>query len=186
MGGGGVQQQAEQNQLNISNQNEALDQQYAQMAQQIINRGQALEQPLIQQQTALASGDPTAVNQAAAPGLTQIANSENSARESIYTNVPAGAGREFALSQLPIQSYGQSANYLNSIVNQAPQTLAQLGAGQLNLGTTEQGAAQGAGSLAVGAAGGAANEANQGKSATLGFLGSLAGAAASPFSFGGG
>jgi hypothetical protein len=183
---GGGPSAAQQTQLATANEQLGLEQQYASEAQQFLTQGQTLEQPYITQQTQLASGNPTAVNQAAAPGLTQISNQMNQARESIYNNVPAGAGREFALSQLPISAAGQSANYLNSIVNQAPQNLAQLGAGQLGVGLQQEGAGQGAGTLSSSSAGSVAQTQAEGKASTLGFLGSLAGAAASPFSFGGG
>jgi hypothetical protein len=179
MGGNSTANQAEQEQLQIAQQNQSLDQQYAATAQQYLQYGQQLQQPLVNFDTALASGNPTQVMQAAAPGLANITQGGQQATEQIYNNVPAGAGRQEALSQVPISTYGQSASYLNNIVNAAPQQLAQLGAGQLSLGTTQEGAAQGAGSLATSSAGGAAQEANQGKAATLGFLGSLAGAAGS-------
>jgi len=179
MGGpSSTQQQAENLQLSTAQQQQQLESQYATMAQNIIQYGQNLQQPLVQQDVALTSGNPTAVLQAAGPQLGQIAQAGTAAQENIYNNVAPGAGRDFALSQVPQQTYSQSASYLNSLVNNAYGQLAQLGTGQLGLGVQQEAAGQGAGSLSTTAAGNVATTEAQSKSGTLGFLGSLAGAAA--------
>jgi hypothetical protein len=184
MGGGNsqaqqIQQSTAQEQLN-------LEQQYAQTAAQYLGYGQSLQQPFVQQQQALASGNPEAVISAAGPQLGNISKGYQQAAENIYNTTQPGAGQQEALAQLPIQQTSQTSSYLNGLITQAPQNLAQLGASYLGLGTTQEGAAQGAGTLSNSAAGSIVQENNQSKASTMSFLGSLAGAAASPFSFGGG
>ena len=178
-----------QEQLQQSQQQNALESQYLQFAQQRFNQGDILQQPLISKLQSLTSGDPNAVISAAGPELGNIAKSGQAAKANIFNTIPAGAARDFALSQVPMQQYSQTAGYLNNIINQAPQELAQIGSAQQGLGTTLTGAAQGFGTLGTSQAGLAGTTAYnqqqiaaQQKASTLGFIGSLAGATGSAFS----
>jgi hypothetical protein len=190
MGGGPSQQSTNtQNQimsqeLANSQQQTQLENQYLQFAQQRMNKGDVLLQPLINRYTALTSGDPNAVISAAGPELGNIARSGQAAKEQIYNTVAPGAGRDVALAQLPLQQNTQTAGYLNNIINNAYTGIGQLGAAEQGLSLQQTGAAQGFAGIGTSQASLAGNTAfnqqqiaAQNKASTMGFLGSLAGAA---------
>lgn len=185
MGGpSSTQKQAEQTQMQISQDQLALSKQYSDMLQGRLQQGDVLQQPLISYLQKLSSGDPNAVISAASPQLANISRGSQQAKEQIYNTVPAGAARDFALSELPVQTGEQTSSYLNQIINQAPQELAQVGASQYGVGLNLGGLGQGSAQIAGTQAGQVGQLEQQTKASTTGFLGSLAGAAASPFSFG--
>lgn len=186
MGGqSSLQRQAEAQQMDVSRSQLDLMKQYADFSQQRLARGDALQQPLINKDMALASGDPNTVLQAAGPQLGQIAKAGQAAKENIFNNIGPGAARDFALSQVPMQTYSQSAGYLNQLVNQAPQDLAALGTGQYSVGLTQAGQGQTSGQISNTAAGQVGQLEQQTKSSTLNFLGQLAGAGGKAFGLGG-
>jgi hypothetical protein len=149
MGGpNAAQQNATNTETSIANSNEALEQQLVNFGEQRIQSGDTLQQPLIQQLQALSSGNPQAVVSAAGPQLGQIAQSGQAASANIMNTIAPGAARDVALSQVPMQTYSQSAGLLNSLVNNAPTQLAQVGAAEQGLGTTQIGQGQGSGQLA--------------------------------------
>ena len=88
----------------IAQQELGVAQQAQATSQQQYNQAQALEAPLIAQETALASGDRTAALTAAAPTISQIAGGYKASQQSILDSVPAGAARDTALAQLATQA----------------------------------------------------------------------------------
>lgn len=184
-----TEKQAEQMQLQTSQQQLALESQYAQYAQGRLAQGDALQQPLINRDKALVSGDPNTVLQAAGPGVGQFAKAGQASKDQIYNNLPPGAARDFAQAQSTMNTNTQTAGYINNLVNAAPGELAQIGTGQYSVGLTQAGQGQTSGQISNTAAGQVGQLEQQSKASTLGFLGSLAGAAgkaAGGFSFGGG
>lgn len=177
-----AQQQSYQSNLQNQQFNQALEKQLVDFAMQRYQRGDILQQPLINKLTQLSSGDPNAVISAAGPEIGQIARAGQSASANVFNRIAPGAARDVALSQIPMQQYSQTAGYLNNIINSAPQQLAELGTGQYSLasGATGQGIGAGgastqAGSAAGNTAGQVWQEQQQMKQQTLGFLGSIAG-----------
>jgi len=88
-----------------------------------------LEQPLIQQQQALATGDRSAALTAAMPTISTITGGFNASKEQIMNNVPPGPGRDAALANLQVNRATTTANTEAQMVNQDPSTLANLGSG---------------------------------------------------------
>jgi hypothetical protein len=102
--------------------------------------------PLVGHLQSLIHGDPLATNQAIAPGLTNISRAAAQGKEAIYDQIPAGAARDYALSQLPLQTAGQVAQLQNQTYLSAFPTLASLSGQSANLslgllgaGVTSQG-----------------------------------------------
>lgn len=189
MGGGSS--GTEKQQTALEQQQVALGQQQAQIGQEFIDLSKnriaysdILQQPAIQFYSQIASGNPQSVISAAAPQIGQIANNAQQAKANIMNNTPAGAGRDFALAQLEQGKSSQVSSTLNSLVTQAPQVLAQIGAGQASEGLQMTGAGftglgQGASSFASGQSSlsSIAQEQNARKASTMSFFGSLVGAA---------
>lgn len=182
---------------NLYNTQTGLAPQYQQLANSYLGQSSTLESPFINFNASLASGNPQAAIQAAAPEIGNIANQSQQARANIMNNTPAGAGRDYAVASLERSKASDVSQFLNQAILGGQQNLAQLGSQQAGLGLQEQGATQaalgGAGNAlsgalgAYGTAGGLYNQIlqnqAQNKSSTLGFLGNLAGAASAPFTF---
>lgn len=168
---------------NIATQQTQLGQQYAGLAQQSLSQMNTLEQPAISYYSNLVnsanSGNYNALVQAAGPTLGTIAQQQNAAQENIYANVPAGAGRDYALAMLPQNTAGQVSQTLNQQYTGGLQSLAQLGAGYGSVGLQEAGAGLSGLSGASQTQNTVMQSQQQSKAATMGFLGSLAGGGAS-------
>ncbi len=147
-----------------------------------------LQQPAIAFAQGLASGNPAQVAEAAGPQLSQISQQYAGAKQSILDTTPAGAAQDFAMMQLPQQQANQVASTLGGEVTQGMNTLLGLGQGaQGALGNIASGLGGfsmqelGAGLTASGQASqtnqSVMNAQAQQKATTMGFLGSLAGAA---------
>ena len=153
----------------------ALAGQAAGTSTQLFGQMENLLQPAINFNTAMASGDTSKMVQAAGPQLANIAQQKQQAQESIYSSTPRGAGQDFALAQLPMQSGMATAQTMNQAANAAPTNLANIGAGLGSMSTQELGAAS---NLYQGAAS-SQNDVMQAqaakKQATMGFLGQMAG-----------
>jgi hypothetical protein len=122
------------------------------------------------------SGNYNALVRSAGPVLGNITQQQQSAKENIYSNAPAGAGRDYALAMLPQNTAGQVSSALNSSYTTGLNTLAQLGAGYGSVGLQEAGAGLSGLSGASQTQGSVMNAQAQTKASTMGFLGSLAGA----------
>lgn len=191
MGGGSSGTEKQQSALEL--QQVQLGQQQAQIGQEYLNLAgnrlqysDILNQPAVQFYSSLASGNPQAAIQAAGPQLGNISQNAQQARANIMNNVPAGAGRDEALAQLEQGKSSQIAGTLNQLVTQAPGQLAAIGAGQASealqlSGAGFTGLGQASGSYAQGqnSLGNIAQQQNARKASTMGFIGSLVGAAGS-------
>ena len=105
------------------------------------NRRIGLQQPLIDRETALASGDATAVLKASAPTIAKLSEGFQGAKDRIYDSVPAGPARDYALSQLERDKAGNISTFMANEVNQAPQILSDIGSGAGAFSLQELGAA---------------------------------------------
>lgn len=97
--------------------------------------GLAMQNPFIEQQTALAGADWGKALQAAMPQIRKIAGAYGGAKASIFNTIGPSAARDAALANLSAQEYTSEAGLLNEQVNQAPLNLAQLGQSRLAYGT---------------------------------------------------
>ncbi len=188
MGGGSKdtekQSQAlEQQQVALGQQQAQQGQQWLDFSKQRIARSDVLQQPLVDFYSGIAKGGPQTLT-AAAPLIGQIDSAAKQTQENIYNTVPAGAARDVAMAQQEISKGQQIGGTLNNTYQTALQQLGALGTGQAQLGLQEAGA----GFTGTGQAGtlfGQGQSAlqnimtaqNQRKSSTMGFFGSLVGAA---------
>jgi hypothetical protein len=138
---------------------------------------QTLEQPLIAKETALAGGDAKAALSAAAPQIGILAGGYQNAKDQIFNNVPAGPARDYALANLERQKATGISSFMANEVNKAPEILANVGQGLGAFSLQELGGSLSGYSGATTSAGATMQAENSRKEATLGFLGSLAGAA---------
>jgi hypothetical protein len=184
-GSGNTQKQQEaltQQQIALGQQQAGIGQQYIDLSQAQLQRSTNLQQPLVDFYTGITQGNSQSKIAAASPVLGQIANSTKQAEANIYNTIPAGAGRDEALAQAQIGQGQQNASTLNSTFNTALQQLAAMGTGstQAGLGLASAGftglAAPGLQQGQQGLAN-VAQEQNQQKASTMGFFGSLVGAA---------
>lgn len=181
MGGGPSTQPSrdiEQQQVNLSNR-------LVNLAESQYGQQQENQAPLVGFLKNLISGDQGTTMTAAAPVLGNISKGYQQAKDTIFQSTAPGAARDFALTQLPIQENSARESALNSLILNAYPTLA-------NIGNTQGNQALqlfGGGTSNLSGASSTANNVMQAqaasKASTMGFLGQLAGAAASPFTFGG-
>ena len=174
-----------QEQLGISQQQLGIEQQALNTSNQEQAQYQQLTAPAIAYNTALASGDPNAIMTALAPQTQALSQERSQNQEQIYESMPAGAARDYAIGQNNQNVNSQTANLQASAVAQAPNTLANIGAGFGSNALQELGAALGFGNSATSATNAASttnqgvmNVQEQGKASTLGVIGSLLGAGA--------
>ncbi len=136
----------------------------------------ALLQPAIDFYTGAAKGGPQ-LFASMAPAVTQFSQGEKAAKERIMSEVPRGAGQEFALSQLPIQTSTAVGQTMGQTYLGAFDKLAGLGSGYGSFSLAELGGGLRAGE----GAGQTQNTVMQAqaakKAATMGFLGDMAKAA---------
>lgn len=162
-----------------------VEKQYLDFAKERYARGDVLQKPLIDRATALTSNDPAAILSAAGPEVGRIAQAGQSAEADLYNRTGGkGAAFDFGMSQIPFQTYSNTAGYLNNIVNNAYGTLAEMGSGQYSVAGQQTGAGLSAANISAQTAGNLANQQAQNKASTMGFFGQLAGAASSPFHLG--
>lgn len=120
------------------------------------------------------SGNYSQLIQAAGPAVGANAQGAQQAAQTIRNTVPAGAGQQAALANLPFQEANANASSLNSAYQGALGNLTQIGAAYAGVGLNSASGAQ-SGYQAVG------SEQAASKAATMGFLGNLAGAAGTIF-----
>lgn len=140
MGASKTLKQAQANQQNIGNQQLSLATQQTANANNNFGQGTTLNKPVIDYATALASGDPTRMLQAAAPQLSTISRQAASARGAIQDQLPVGGTRNFALASLSRDQYGKSADTLNSAYLSAFPALQGLASNANQLGLNQLGA----------------------------------------------
>lgn len=175
-GGGGVSNS--QNQLNsISQQQANTSAQLAGEGQQLINTGQAEQQPLVSFLQSIIGGNSTSTNSAIAQPLGTIANQTNTNREQIYDTTAPGAGRDVLLGQNTLNEGTQVSALKNSTFLQAFPELASLAGGNTSAGLGLTGAGITSESNAASTTGTVLNSQEQQKASTLNLFGSLASAA---------
>ena len=178
-----AQTQAIQTSNQIASQNQALSQQYADLAKGQLQRSNTLEQPLVAHNASITSGNMPAIISSIGPQLGSITQQTKQAQANIYNTIPQGAGRDFALGQNQIGQGQQISNLIGNSYNTALQSQAALGGEALGAGLQQEGATLSANQGATSAAGltsqtGAnmSQEAAQNKSTSMGLIGSLLGA----------
>lgn len=180
MGGGGIKNS--QNQLNQTSALQAqTSQQLAGEGQQLINTGQAEQQPLVNFLKSIIGGNSTATNEALAPALGTIANQTRQNREAIYDTTAPGAGRDVLLGQNTLNEGTQVAQLKNNTFLQAFPELASLAGANTSAGLGLTGAGITSLSNAATTTGAVLNSQEQSKASTLGAFGALAGAAGTAF-----
>ena len=170
-----------QSQLNTQNQ---LTQEQIQLAQQQQGQSNQLFQTSFpgfqaaeQYYTSLASGDPQKMMAAVAPSVNAIATQTQAAKNQITETMPRGGAEELALAQADIGKSSQIGNLMSSAYTSAFPALANLAQGGIGLSVNEVANAIASFGGASQANLGAMNTEAQGKASTMGFFGSLAGAA---------
>lgn len=174
-----------QEELALAREDRARRDQLIQPAVDVYKSQIDLQNPAIDFLKRLTSGDSSAVTTAAAPILSQITRQFQGAEESVYSNAPRGAARDFALSQIPVQQADSTAQALSAPITGAYSTLLNLGQSATDkLANVASGFGSfslqevGAGLRAQEGAAGTLNNVMQAqaarKAATMGFLGNLA------------
>lgn len=142
-----------------------------------LNKSNTLEQPAINLYTALTTGSPTAQMTAAAPVLGQISSGYQAAKDSIFNTIAPGAGRDYALSELNVQSNAAKSSTLSNVTSSAFDKLANIGAGYGAMSLQQIGASLSGLTGSTGSLGQVGSQQAAAKSSTMGFLGSLVGGA---------
>ena len=174
MGGGKERKASMQMQTDLARQQSDLSKQYNTMAQGELARRGELQNPLIEQNKRLMSSNPSERMTAIAPALADQTRAAQSARGAIEDQ-PRGAGREFALAQLPMQQYSQASDLLNKAYMGAFQTQAALGTESGNVGLQQAGAGLRGAEGAANANQSVIQAQQQQKASQLGMIGSIAG-----------
>jgi hypothetical protein len=174
---GGPSSSTENTQNQITQQQLSLEQQQQQQSNQLFNLSYPGLQTASQYYTNLASGAPQAIATATAPAVGQINAASQSAVQQIQQNMPRGGAEQLAVSNVEQQRAGQIGNLATQSYTGAFPALASLSQGGMGLSINEIANAISAGSVASGSNANLMNAQAQGKASTMGFFGSLAGAA---------
>lgn len=126
--------------------------------------------------TQLASGNPQQIFAATAPAVGQINTATQGASQQIAQNLPRGGVEQMAQANLQQQRAGQVGNLATQAYTSSFPALASLSQGGLGLAANDISNAISAGSVASGSNQAVMQQQTAGKGASLGFLGSLAGA----------
>lgn len=177
MGGGKERKATQDRQLALQSQQQKTADMALNNAKVENDRRLDLQKPAIDYYKGLTSNDPNMRLTAAAAPIGDISRMGRSTSAAIADNVPRGAARDFAQSQVPQNTYAQSAGYLNQAFNNAFPALANIGTESGGVGLQYQGAGlrglEGAGQTNDSIA----RTQQQQKASQLGVLGSLAGVA---------
>lgn len=137
--------------------------------------------------SSLASGDPTKMLAAAAPGISNISKSAQSAKGAIYDTVPAGAGRQFSLGQLERDKFSKGADFLNQAYMSSFPALQGIASDTGNFGLQQLGGGMNSFQGAMQGNQGVIQSETQRQAAKMNMIGSLAGIAGGAIGgFGGG
>lgn len=140
-------------------------------------KSNTLEQPAINLYTQLTQGNPSAQLTATAPIIGQISSGYQASKDSIFNNIAPGAGRDYALSQLNVQSNAQKSGAIANTTAGAFDKLANLGAGYGAESLQQIGASLSGLSGSTSTLGQVGSQQAASKASTMGFLGSLVGGA---------
>lgn len=141
-------------------------------------RALQLEQPAINLYSGLTSGDPKAQLTAASPIIGQIQSGYNAAKQNILNTTAPGAARDFAMTQLPIQSNAATSGVIAQETAGAFDKLANIGAGLGSFSLNQGGLTENAFAGSTQAIGQLGQQQAQQKASTMGFLGSIVSGAA--------
>lgn len=184
MGGGKEREETDARQAAIAQSQYQTGQDLTKSGQSITTQGLDLFNPAIDFYKGLASGDYNKMIQTAAPILSNISKQYTNTKQNIMDTTPSGAGRAFALATLGREQANANAGALNNAYTSAFTNLAGIGNTVSGIGLQQTGAG-------LRGTEGAAQTNNQlqqiqqqRKASQLGFFGSLAGAAAAPFTGG--
>ena len=134
----GVPKEYRQMEVDIARQQADLMRQLLGMGQRQIERGEQLQQPLIDISRAVLAGDESAIARLLAPAAQAVTQQTEAERENIYALTMPGVGRERALAELGRQAPTYMRQLVSQIWQQAPTTLANLGAQMLGVGQQAQ------------------------------------------------
>lgn len=184
MGGGSERKATDARQAAIAQSQYQTGQDLTKSGSDITSKGLDLYSPAINFYKGLASGDYSKMVQAAAPILSNISKQYTNVKQNVMDTTPSGAGRAFAVASLGRDQANANAGALNNAYMSAFTNLAGLGDKISGVGLQQTGAG-------LRGTEGAAQTNNQlqqvqqqRKASQLGFFGSLAGAAAAPFTGG--
>lgn len=176
MGGGGIKQS--QNDLSaITGQQKAQSLALSQQGGDLIAKGQSYLSPLENFTRSILGGNQQATNQVLAPALTNISDNAAQTKQHIYDSTGPGVGRDVLLGENQRNTGGQIAQLKNQAFLQSFPELASLSGGETSAGLGLTGAGVTSLGNAATSTGTVLNSKVQQKSATLGALGNLAGAA---------
>ena len=119
MGASKTLKQSQKNQVDIAGKAQQLGTMNADQSQGNFDQRSALLQKPIDFYSSLASGNPSTMMTAAAPGLSNISKQAQSAKGNIMETIPAGAARQYALAQIDRGKAGQGADFLNAAYMQS-------------------------------------------------------------------
>lgn len=174
MGGGKERKASMAMQTDLAKQQNATSQEYLKMAQGELAKRNDLQQPLVDYYKRLTSGNPSERMTAVAPALADQAKAAQGARGAIE-DMPRGAGREYALAQLPMQQYAQGADMLNKAYTSAFPGLAGVGTESGQVGLQQAGAGMRGAESASNTNQSVIAAQQQQKASQLGMIGSIAG-----------
>lgn len=178
---GGPSKHLQQSQEKLADSQATAAQQFANLSQQSLSQMNTLTQPAVNHDMGLInaanSGNYSQLIQAAGPTVGANSQAAQQAAQNIRNNIPAGAGQQAALAQIPFQLGNANAGALNQAYTGALGNLTQIGAAYGGVGLNEAGISTNSANAAGSAYGQIGNEQAQSKATTMGFLGSLAGAA---------
>lgn len=164
-------------QVDSAQRSDAMNQELFAESKKNTQRMYDLQQPAIDFNTALSSGDKSATMTAAAPAISEITRSNESAKANIMNTLPPGAARDVALAQQVRQAPSQVSQFINSNYLASKDKLANIGSGLGAFSLQQLGGGLRAGEDASNNRNSVLGQQQAGKAATLGFIGSLAGAA---------
>lgn len=177
MGQPKVSKQAEDSQIKTAEQQNAIAAQTLKDSEEDRARRVTLEQPAIDKLSALSGGDKTAALKASMPVLSQISGGYDAAKQSIFNSVPAGPQRDKAIADLEIKKSTTVAGTQAAAVEEAPDKLANIGAGLGATSLQELAASLNAGTSSASIFGSVGGAADSRKAQNLQLLGGLAGTA---------
>lgn len=168
----------------VSNTQEQLTQEQIDLAKQqqaLSNKTYGVVAPGLQTAenyyASLASGDPTKIAAAVGPAVSGITSSTEAAKQAILTSTPRGGAQDLALQEADISKAGQVGNLDVQAYTGAFPALASLFSGGAGISVQQIANALSGFSGASQTIGALGQEQAQGKASTMGFFGSLAGAA---------
>ena len=132
--------------------------------------------PLIALDQGLISGNSQDTQQALAPAIANIAGAKNATTQQIMDTTAPGAARDSALQGQNLSTGQQVASLTNNTWLNAFQTLSNIAGQQFGVAGQQLGAGITSQGQGITAASNLAQNQTEGKEATLGFLGQLAGA----------